>query len=285
MKRWLRWIGLGVLALATLACLALASIYVASEPQLRRTYEAASRPFSVPTDAASIAEGRRLATIRGCNDGCHGKGVSGGTFWSEPWGGTLVAPELTRIAASHSDAELERVIRQGVRKDGRTTWGMPSSMFYHLSDEDFGLIIAFLRSLPPGDGPDTAVSFSLLGRLEIMAKPEYAYAKEIGDDAPWLTEAELAAEHGAGHYLAITVCSECHGMDLKGDGSGATPDLAIAVGYTKQQFNHLMRTGEPVGGRKLELMAEVAQDRFSHFTDDEVRELYNYLVSRAKGQP
>lgn len=285
MKRWLRWIGLCLLALVTLACLALASIFVASEPQLRKTYEVVGRAVVVPTDAESIAEGRRLATIRGCNDGCHGKGVAGGDLWDEPWVARMVAPDLTRVAASHSDAELERVIRKGVRKDGRTTWGMPSPMFYHLSDADLGRIIAFLRSLPVGSGPDTDVTFGPLGRLQLMANPQWAYAEEIAADAPWLTEAELAGEQNAGRYLAITVCSECHGMELKGDESGSTPDLAIAVAYTAQQFNHLMRTGEPVGGRKLGLMAEAAQVRFSHFTDGEVRILYDYLISRAKGQP
>jgi len=281
MKAALRWSGLGVLALATLACLALASIYVASEPQLRKRYDIALRPIAVPTDAHSIAEGRRLATIRGCNDGCHGKGVAGGTFWSVPWVGTMVAPDLTRVAASHSDAELERVIRHGVRKDGRSTWGMPSSMFHHLTDEDLGRIIAFLRSLPPANGPDTEVTFGPLGRLELMANPEYAYAEEVAAGAPWISEADRQGEHRAGRYLAITVCSECHGMDLKGN-AGDTPDLAIVAAYSEPQFNQLMRTGQSLRG-EVGLMTEVALSRFSHFTDEELKALYLYLQNRSRG--
>jgi ABC-type uncharacterized transport system YnjBCD permease subunit len=143
MEKVARVLGSGFLAIAVLIGLALSITYLASEPQLRRTYEVALRPIVVPTDAASIAEGRRLATIRGCNDGCHGKCVSGTVFWDEPWIARMVAPDLTRVAAQ-------------------------------LSDEELGRIIAFLRSLPVGDGPEAEIEFGPLGRIELLKNPLYA---------------------------------------------------------------------------------------------------------------
>lgn len=282
MTRVFHVLGLGLLAIAVLSGLALSLIYLASEPQLRRTYEVELRPIFVPTDAASIEEGRRLATIRGCSDGCHGKGVSGTVFWYAPWTGRMVAPDLTRVAAQLSDPELERVIRQGVRKNGRTTWGMPSSMFYHLSDRDLGTIIAFLRSLPTGSGPETEVSFGPLGRIEILKNPLYAYAEEIAAGAPWMSEADARGEHALGRYLALTVCTECHGMALTGADDGTAPNLAIVAAYSKPAFERLMTTGAPVGGQKLGLMEEVAITRFSQLTKVEVDALYNYLSARAR---
>ncbi len=270
-------------AVFILAVLAVVVLYGASEYLLRRTYDVALVPIVVPADAESIAEGRRLATIRGCNDGCHGKGVSGGDFFDGPWYyGGMVAPDLTRVATTHSDAELARVIRQGVRKNGRSTFGMPSTMFHHLTDADLGRIIAFLRSLPVGNGPETVIRFGPLARIELLKNPHFAYATEIARDAPWAAEAELLGDSGQGRYLAVTVCTECHGMELRGDDSGSTPDLVVVGSYAPEDFARLMRDGIAVGGRELPMMSEVARMRFSQFQDEEVRALYDFLSARAR---
>jgi hypothetical protein len=181
MNRLLRILARGAAGVVILALLAAAAIYIASEGLLRRTYDVALVPVVVPADAESIAEGRRLATIRGCNDGCHGKGVSGGMLFDGPWYyGDMVAPDLSRVAATHTDAELARVIRHGVRRNGRSTFGMPSSMFFHLTDADLGVIIAFLRSLPPGSGPEPAVRFGPLAQ----AGPEAGVSPRAVKKAP-----------------------------------------------------------------------------------------------------
>jgi mono/diheme cytochrome c family protein/cytochrome c553 len=258
-------------------------MYGLSEYLLRKRYDVALEPVDVPTDAESISEGRRLATIRGCNDGCHGKGVSGGEFFDGPWYyGGMVAPDLTRVAATHSDAELARVIRRGVRKNGRSTFGMPSTMFFHLTDADLGRIVAFLRSLPLGSGPETATRFGPLARLELLQNPHFAYAAEIARDAPWVAEAEFRGKSGHGRYLAVTVCTECHGMELRGDHSGSTPDLVVVGSYTPEDFARLMRDGIAIGGRELPMMSDIARVRFSQFQDDEVRALYDFLSARAR---
>ena len=75
MNRLLRWIGVAFASLAVLAIIAYAVVYILSERILRRTYEVPAVAISIPTDPASIGEGRRLATIRGCVGGCHGKEV------------------------------------------------------------------------------------------------------------------------------------------------------------------------------------------------------------------
>jgi len=63
---------------------------------------------------------------------------------------------------------------------------------------------------------------------------------------------------------------------------GDTPDLAIAAGYTPEQFAHFFVTGEALGGRELELMSVMARNRFGNFTDEEEAALYSYLVARAQ---
>lgn len=61
----------------------------------------------------------------------------------------MVAPDLGRVAARYSVEELERAIRRGVRRDGTSVLRlMPSEMLSTLSDDDLGMIIAWMRAQP-----------------------------------------------------------------------------------------------------------------------------------------
>ena len=135
-----------------LAIIAYAVVYVLSERMLRHTYEIPAVAISIPTDPASIIEGRRLATIHGCFGGCHGKEAEGAVMFDEPMIGRVVAPNLTAAVRKYSDAELVVIIRHGVRPGGRSMMVMPSEVFVLLTDEDLGRIIAFLKTLAGGRG-------------------------------------------------------------------------------------------------------------------------------------
>lgn len=78
----------------------------------------------------------------------NGEKLQGSLFFDEPRVARIVAPNLTRVLPTYSDAELARVLIHGVNRDGRSVLAMPSAMFYHLSDRDLGAIIAHLRSAP-----------------------------------------------------------------------------------------------------------------------------------------
>lgn len=137
-KRVVRWLGIGVLALVTLLLVSLAGTYVMAEVNLRHRYEAPTTGINLPTDSQALAEGLRLARIRGCAGGCHGDNVEGGMFIDDVLLARLPAPNLTAAVRDYSDAELVGIIRHGVRPDGRSVIGMPSGMFRPLSDADLG---------------------------------------------------------------------------------------------------------------------------------------------------
>jgi hypothetical protein len=120
MKRLLRWFGIALGSLAAFGIIVYAVVYVLSERVLRHTYQVPAVAISIPTDPASITEGRRLATIRGCFGGCHGKQAEGVVMFDEPMIGRVVAPNLTAAARKYSDAELVGVIRNGVQPGGRS---------------------------------------------------------------------------------------------------------------------------------------------------------------------
>lgn len=289
MKRVVRWLTRLTVALMVLVMLGVTVIYARSESILRRSYEVEGIGVTLPTDAASIAEGQRLARTRGCYGGCHGTGYGGEVFMDEPFPmnlllGRVVTPALTSLAADRTDSELERSIRHGLDPAGRSVLIMPSEAFAHMSDEDLGKILASIRSEAPSGGLEAERRMGPMARFFILRGLFRVPATIIDHDAapPARTPTE---PDELGEYLAVSVCAECHGLDLGGapafGPAPAIPPLAVVTGYTRPQFERLMREGVPASGVNLDLMKEVAVARFSHFNQSEVDGLFAYLGARA----
>jgi mono/diheme cytochrome c family protein len=279
MKSLLRWTGIVLGALAGLGVVAYAVSYVLSERVLRRTYEVPAVSVSIPTDATLIMEGRRLATVRGCVAGCHGKQAEGRVIFDDPMIARVVAPNLTVAAQRYSDAELAVIIRNGVRPGGRSLAIMPSQAYAALTDEDLGRIIAFLKSLPVATGPGPSFTVGPLGRAGLAIGKLKLAAQFIAETVP---PPEAVGEQAAhGRYLARTICAHCHGTDLRGDSNPdfTSPDLRIVAAYSADAFAELLRTGVAIGGRNLGVMSASARNNLSHLTDSEIAALYVYLHS------
>lgn len=249
------------------------SLWVLARPRTAPLVAAPPRPERV-----DAAEARRFAILLGCLS-CHGREGGGGRV-DIPGLGVLGAPNLTRALPRYDDAELVRLLRYGVKRDGRTALGMPAATFYPLSDEDLGRLAAFLRTLPPAPdaGPGDGVrELSLRARWKLVRGELKAAADLVDARRPRWGELPRTTSFERGRYLASTICSECHGAALRGDAIEGSPSLAVVAGYDLDQFRHLLRTGEPLGGRTLGEMAEVARADFVLFTDQEVADLYAFL--------
>ncbi len=149
-----------------------------------------------------------------------------------------------------------------------------------LSDTDLGAILAFLRQATPEPGLPAELDARWLGRLGLVLgkyRPEAELIPHDSPPPPAVTPEEPLAH---GRYLARTICTECHGSDLRGSPDGSTPDLRIAAAYSPQTFARLLREGVPLDGRALGLMGRVAVGRFRYLTDAEVADLYRYLSGR-----
>lgn len=273
MNRALKWLMIVLGVLVGLLLVAAAGIYIQSGRLLNRTHDIPLTAFVAPSGDSIVRVGARLGTVRGCN-GCHAPDLGGGEFFNDPKVAVLAAPNLTALAATYTDAELYRALRHGVARDGRGLIAMPSTMFYHMSDADLGAIIAWVRAQPLVDREILPIRVGPLGRLGLVTGMYNTEASRIDHDAPRL-EPDPADTLRFGAYLARTSCTECHGLDLKGQDTA--PNLAVVAGYTEGQFSHLLYAGVPIGGRELGLMAEVARSRFSHMTADEHHALYRYL--------
>jgi cytochrome c553 len=232
------------------------------------------------TDAAArIAHGERISWTLGCR-GCHREKLEGGTFYER------YASNLSRDLPKYSDAEIERVLRSGVPRDGRELWGMPSEIFQHLSASDMRALIADLRTPTPNGKPTQPPKTWEADAKEMIAKGELKTAKDTVEQDKSLAPVDLGPKYALGRYITRVTCAECHGPKLEGGKPGEPPNLAVAGGYTRAEFETLMTKGIPAGGRKLKnpLMGEVARERFTHFTPHERDALYSYLHARAEQQ-
>lgn len=270
MKRILKWTAIVLVSIVAIALLVIVGV---SEYRLRERFDIPPVVVAVPTDSAGLARGRHVFETRGC-EGCHGPGLAGKVFFDDPMIARLIAPNVPEAIASYSDAELARLLRYGVRPNGRGVAVMPSSMFYHLDDADLGAIIAHLRTLPVLDSVALpANSMRLLARVGLVTGQYKVEPRNIVRDAPRAPNGPDPVARGL--YLAKSSCTECHGQQLQGDRT--TPALIVVRGYSASGFARLMREGVPRDGRKLGLMAATARNRFSRFTDDEIGALYAYL--------
>lgn len=280
MRRVLKWLGICLVSVFALVVVAASYVYFTSDALMARTYDVPLTSFQAPNDAEAIEKGKRLATVYGCRN-CHSADLEGSVMHDEPNIARIVAPNITPIIKRYSDAELERLIRRGVKQDGKSLWIMPSPMYNQMSDEDLGAIIAYIRTVPERSGVEGGITLRALGRLGVVMEQVRPAAVEVDEHA-----FSLASNDGEplarGKYLAMTACTECHGANLEGWDLVKAPSLVVAAGYSESDFMKLMRTGEGVGARQLGLMGEMGRKRFSALTDDEVRALREFLLEFAR---
>jgi mono/diheme cytochrome c family protein len=267
-----------MISLVILIALAIATLYIWSSLLLNKKYDVPFTKLNIPTDTASIQEGDRLVYIEHCRD-CHGEQLTGRVFDKFKDTAELVGPNLTTLIGAYSNEELERVIRHGVKKNGTSVFFMPSNMYYELKDEAVEKIIAYLRTLKPLPSPPHVPASTIyypLGRLQLIQGRFPPRASLINHTAPRQYANHDTSQIAFGRYLTMTACSNCHGKDLKG--TGKRPNLVIAAAYTKEQFYHLIKTGEGGLGRKnLGQMSELAEKHFSHLRDAEIDAVYTFL--------
>ena len=250
---------------------------------LLRQYAVALAPIQLPTDSASLAEGARLAHILGCH-GCHGEQLQGHLFVDEPSVMRVVAPNVTALVPRYSDAELARLIRHGVRRDGTGVLAMPVASFFQLRDVDVARVIAYLRTVPGVDGTLAGNELRLPGKLAVLkgallpaaATLDHA-ARRHADDAAAADTTELSR----GAYLARVACTECHGPEWRG--ALEAPPLAAANGYSATEFASLLLDGRSRDGRDLPTMTKTARERFVWLSKGEVAAIYTFLQSLAAG--
>ena len=292
MGKILKWVGIGLGGLVLLVVLAVVVVYTLGRAKFSQNANV-GHPVTIPTSAEAVARGEYLVrSVMGC-EGCHGAGFQGQMFFDpavDPNGppfGTLYAPNLTTGqggVGGMSDAQFERAIRHGIGYDGRTLFIMPAHEYNHLSDEDFGALIAFIKTLPPLDSAAKPRELSfmayLLGGAGQLGPTPYELIDQSAAPVASVAPSTAAAY---GEYIShLSACRDCHGPDLKGfidPGTGeATPDVTATgnVGaWSLEQFLTLLHTGVRPDGSQLS--EGMPWKEYGTMTDDDLTALYNYL--------
>lgn len=295
MKKVLKWIGIVLGLLVGLLLIAGIALYSMGNARLTQTYDFQASNITIPTDAASIENGRHRAETL-CQ-GCHGTDLSGINNWfaAGPLG-TIDSANLTSGEGGFgreatSDEDYVNAIRHGIDRDGKPIFMPAVVSTAHLSDEDLGAIIAYVKSVPPVDHVTNGQNFTPLAKVMLAAGilgklPVEAVSHEIHVDAPG-----RGASPEYGEYLVNTHdCRLCHGPQLNGGpypdptitliSPNLTPGSEVAF-WTEDQFVNTIRTGGTPGGHELNADHMPWKD-YANMTDDELKAIFAYLQSIPK---
>jgi mono/diheme cytochrome c family protein len=230
------------------------------------------------TAAQKIAHGKRLADVLDCT-GCHGPDLQGKDMADKPEDGAMYSPNITLLLPAYSDAELDRLIRHGVPKDGREFWYMQAECYQFLSDRDLAAIIAFMRSFKPAGKVLPPFRFNRVEQQDVDDGEEGDAQVQIAkfrDHQP----IDLGPQHAWGRYLVKTTCTGCHNNALQG-WKNFTPNLDIAGAYSRPELIQLLTNGQGKTGKDVGRMSGIAREHFSHLTPREREAIVDYILARA----
>jgi mono/diheme cytochrome c family protein len=260
---------------------------------LHRVYDRPVATRSLSADSANVARGAHLAALScsGCHSPDHGDVLSGSAanFADEatPKMGTLWAPNLTPggVLAAYSDAEIERAMREGIRRDGTALVVMPCEDLRSLSPGDMDAILAFLHSQPSVDRRVPARHLNAFGYLFLGAGLIPTSVQDRSRIPPEVHELP-GAEYGA-YMVAVTGCRGCHGSSLHGGSAGpgiSAPDIAtLARQVSLPLFQRAVRMGVGPDGRALD-PKRMPWINYRTLTDVEMASIYEYTRTRQRGR-
>ena len=285
-KKILKGIVFLIGGLLILALIFYGIVYFKTESRIKKVYSVNLQKLNVPDDSGSYIAGRHIAENRGCI-GCHGDNLSGGRPFmkqSESPLGVLYSANLTsgKGGIHYEDEDWIRALRHGLGKDNRSLWLMPSHEIYHISNQQMGELISYIKAQQPVDNLVPSKSLKPLGRfLTFMDEFPLLPAEKIDHEMAFKDRVEPTITPQYGAYLA-TVCQGCHGPKLKGAPAHeklqpAFPDISSTGEpgkWKESEFITAMHTGKLPDGRQL---SDFMPWKFFTYTDDELKAVYLYL--------
>lgn len=293
MRKAFKWTGIVVGSIVGLLLLALGIVYIVSSIKLNAAYAVTPETIPVPSDSATLAQGKHLVTaIAKCVD-CHGERLEGKVFIDAFPLGTIITPNLTSgkggIGSTYTDADWIRAIRYGVNREGKGLKIMPSDEYWHNSDVELGAIIAYVKSVPPVDNELEESSVGPLGRVLYVTGQLPLLPVESIDLSAKRAEVPSAGatvEYGK-HLATVSGCSGCHGANLSGGkipgtppdwppAGNLTPHQSGLGSYSEADFFHALREGVKKNGERMDAQY-MPWKATSLMKDEEIRALWAYL--------
>lgn len=302
-----------LLGIAAALAIIVVGLLVAVNLRWDRTFDAPLPALQASTDSTIIARGRYLAYGPAHCAACHvapadsaalmsggHPPLAGGHVFAIP-PGRFHVPNLTPDSASgigrRSDGELARMLRHGVRADGRSA--VPFMEAQDASDEDVVALISFLRSQPAVRHEIPPHELNLMGKavMSFMITPVGPKGTPSAT-----TPTDVGVERGAYMANGLASCVGCHTqrsmatgaftgpafaggtpMEIETDPTreitapNLTPDSATGriAAWTEDAFLARFRIGRVV------LESPMPWEFFAKTSDDDLRSIYRYLMSLA----
>jgi cytochrome c553 len=277
-------VGLVLLASIALLVLLIVFVYLRSEQQLSATISPQPATVNVPTDIAAVQHGQHLAGAIALCTSCHGANLGGGVILDDAVA-RVVAPDITPggAVAGFSDADYVRAIRNGVGRDGKSLWLMPTDQYARFGDADLGALIAYLKLLPPLTNKLPPNEIRPLGRVQLAFGRSTLLAPVNRAPSAPAPSPDTSPEYGE-YLAAIAGCAQCHGPGLSGGPiPGAPRGAAVATNltstglgnWTEADFVRLMRTGHRPDGSAID--PSMPWPYYAQMSDLELRAIWEFL--------
>jgi mono/diheme cytochrome c family protein len=265
----------------------------AFDASLQKKYDVPLGTITLSTDPAVLERGKHIAESFGGCIACHGANLGGGK--KEDMGplGEITYGNITTGKGGHgaeySDAELLRLLRHGLKKDGSTVRFMPVPDFNWWPDDDMVAVLSWVRQQPPVDGqPAVMKPSAMLKVLDRLDNIPVDIARRIDHSKP-VEKAVIPTTPTKeyGEFLA-NACRGCHGAKLSGGPiPGAPPSMPVPLNltrhetglgaYTLDDFKTVLRTGKRKNGKMLDPFMPIEMTR--NYSDLETEALFAYLQS------
>lgn len=286
---------LKTLAAIVVAVVAAGAAYVLVETSkfdasIDKVYDVPVPTLVASSDPAVVARGKHLVeSVGACASSlCHGADLGGGHPIEMGPVMVAAAPNITSagLGAAYADGEIGRLVKRGIKKDGRSVRFMPVQDMDWLPDSDIVAIVSYLRAAPPVDRPNQGTTIKTLGKiLDRQDKFTIDVARHIAQRPPVGAPPDPAPTPEYGSFLS-GLCSGCHGEHLSGGPlPGAppsiptplnlTPDASGLAGWTFEDFDKLMRQGIRKNGKTLDPFMPI--ESWRNFDDVEMHALWAYL--------
>jgi mono/diheme cytochrome c family protein len=244
--------------------------------------------------AQAIERGRHLVESRYACIECHGTNFGGGVMVDDPMLGQFLGPNITTGTGSRSagygPADWDRIVRHGVRSDGRPA-AMPSEDFQRMTDQELADVVAYIRSQPAVNNEVPPATLGPLGKVLVAVGAFKLSADMIGShDTPHEVlppPPEVSPEFG--RHLAA-VCTGCHQPDLGGGKIvGGDPSWGPAANLTRHEtglsdweyadFVRAMREGKRPDGTDIKPPMTLVFPYVQKMTEVELEALWTYIQS------
>jgi len=289
MKRGLRWTLYGLVGVTVVLGLAAIAANLVADRKRVRVVKVDVTAVALPADAAALASGRYLFESRGCSE-CHGSNGKGRVMLDAANGLYVKSPNITAggdVVAKYTVEDWVRVVRHGVKPDGRPVLIMPSQDYNRLSNPDAGTLIAYAKSLPPVPGERAEIRFPFLVKALYAVGVVPDAAEVIDHTLPPAAAVPVGPTVEYGKYVA-NMCIGCHGPGLSGGKiPGGPPDWPAASNLTPgegtalvryasaENLRAMFRTGKRLDGSAVSTVMPFESLRALNDTD--VDALYAYL--------